>query len=540
MADFTIGQLPAASALTGTELVEYQQGGESRQGAISVLRDWVLSGGGRFLTGITAPGGGDGSNGDVWLDTAANTIYGPKAEGAWPAGVSLVGPAGPAGSGGLAEGEITLSRVPSGVSEGRVIVAPGTGADWDVLIREIGNVIHVPGDATHPYRMFYSGSPDPYTGTNVGIGWASSTDGITWTKQGQLTLGRAAEDPYAVLVGGTVYLYVEDKADVPFRNIRLYTSTDMATWTDEGDVLDIGTGWEAQDVSSPVVWVEDGTWHMLYEGRSADNWGAVGHATSADGIAWVKDASNPVLTGDNPAAGFTDPELRWARAVVPDDICKVDGVYILTGHALVARGGALQAVQNGWFACVATSRDLLVWEDAVQHPISVPGNEGIMLLPGRDRAAYVPVSGGIAEGNTAGAPLVSVILREGTTQTGFTSGSYQKKVFERPLTSVGSAWDEATHTFTAPRSGLYQFIYTQSFSPSSTGRLSVRFSFPSLGIFGSGFSGDFGFGTAAVLATANTAIWLAAGETACFEAYAQNGVVSNGLGPADASIIQLM
>jgi chitodextrinase len=49
--------------------------------------------------GTVAPAAGTGNDGDFYINTATNMLYGPKAAGAWPAGVSLVGPQGPAGSG---------------------------------------------------------------------------------------------------------------------------------------------------------------------------------------------------------------------------------------------------------------------------------------------------------------------------------------------------------------------------------------------------------------------------------------------------------
>jgi hypothetical protein len=52
------------------------------------------------LNGATAPNNNQGVNGDFFINTATNTIYGPKANGAWPAGVSLVGPQGPTGAAG--------------------------------------------------------------------------------------------------------------------------------------------------------------------------------------------------------------------------------------------------------------------------------------------------------------------------------------------------------------------------------------------------------------------------------------------------------
>lgn len=51
------------------------------------------------LNGTTAPGSGLGANGDFYINTATDEIYGPKTGGAWGSPTSLIGPAGPAGSG---------------------------------------------------------------------------------------------------------------------------------------------------------------------------------------------------------------------------------------------------------------------------------------------------------------------------------------------------------------------------------------------------------------------------------------------------------
>ena len=41
--------------------------------------------GGELLSGPAAPTAGDGANGDFWLDTSTNDLYGPKENAAWPA-----------------------------------------------------------------------------------------------------------------------------------------------------------------------------------------------------------------------------------------------------------------------------------------------------------------------------------------------------------------------------------------------------------------------------------------------------------------------
>jgi hypothetical protein len=45
-----------------------------------------------LLNGTAPPTAGDGVDDDFWIDTTAWFIYGPKAAGAWPAGVSMIGP----------------------------------------------------------------------------------------------------------------------------------------------------------------------------------------------------------------------------------------------------------------------------------------------------------------------------------------------------------------------------------------------------------------------------------------------------------------
>lgn len=60
------------------------------------------------LNGTTAPTSAIGVNGDFYINTATNLLYGPKAGGTWPAGVSLVGPTGATGAMGL-QGPIGLT-----------------------------------------------------------------------------------------------------------------------------------------------------------------------------------------------------------------------------------------------------------------------------------------------------------------------------------------------------------------------------------------------------------------------------------------------
>lgn len=77
--------------------------------------------GSQLLSATVPPTPSDGSDDDHLIDTNTNTLYGPKAGGAWPAGVSLVGPQGPSG----------LS-VPPGGASGKVL-KKASATDYDYI-----------------------------------------------------------------------------------------------------------------------------------------------------------------------------------------------------------------------------------------------------------------------------------------------------------------------------------------------------------------------------------------------------------------------
>jgi hypothetical protein len=98
-----------------------------------------------ILNGAGAPDATIGHDGDFYLDTAANVLYGPKANGSWPAnGVSLVGAPGPAGPQGL------VGPLGPAGADGHTILngtgAPGVsvGHDGDFYLDTIADVLYGP------------------------------------------------------------------------------------------------------------------------------------------------------------------------------------------------------------------------------------------------------------------------------------------------------------------------------------------------------------------------------------------------------------
>lgn len=214
------------------------------------------------------------------------------------------------------------------------------GSFDDSGFREQGNILYDPNGGDRTYAMTYTG----YQGTYVAgdtlsfVGAAFSRDGINWTRYGQL-LTLPSEDPYIVKVGDTYHLYYEDKTRIVSgghlwmeNGIGHAISTDLVNWTYDPDpnknrVFGMAPGWESQDTSSPVVWVEDGKWYMLYEGRGSNNPGQIGLAWSDDGLNWTRSPANPIIV--------QAPHGQWDDAAcVPDDIRKINGVYWIIYHGI--------------------------------------------------------------------------------------------------------------------------------------------------------------------------------------------------------------
>lgn len=351
---------------------------------------------------------------------------------------------------------------PRGLKKIDIIVPVGGPGEWDEKIREIGNILYDPDDPGKEYKLFYSGYQGDYLGNNVYVGYAYSSDGKIWTKGGQLNIGRSAEDPYVVKHNGIYYLYVEDKEVVPFRNIRLFTSTDFVNWTDQGVVLDVGTGWESQDVSSPTVFVEDGIFYMFYEGRAPGQEGAVGLATSQDGITWTKYNNNPVVKPNNPDY-FANPDIHWTVSVVPDDIKVIGEFYQMKIHVQMKNHIGIEK----WVPGILISKNKTSWVDCLGLPISVPDSKNVMI----DTIMFAPDGlyifadeSGIWRGLAVENKSLTYI-RNTVHHTGLSTNQWSKvDWFDEVIIDSRSEFDVATQKFVAKYSGLYSFKVRVTFA----------------------------------------------------------------------------
>ncbi len=107
--------------------------------------------GSTVLNGTGAPASTVGNNGDFYLDTAADVLYGPKAGGTWPAtGTSLVGTPGPAGATGPAGPQgLTGPQGPAGADGSTLLNGTGApavsvGHDGDFYLDTAADVLYGP------------------------------------------------------------------------------------------------------------------------------------------------------------------------------------------------------------------------------------------------------------------------------------------------------------------------------------------------------------------------------------------------------------
>ncbi len=153
-----------------------------------------------ILNGSGPPGGGTGVNGDFYIDTSGNQIYGPKAAGSWPAGVSLVGPTGSTGAAG-AQGNAGPQ-----VSA----INPQTGATYTFLNTDCTKLVTFNRATAIAVTLPQAGSGGQFLTTcgiqvvNLGVGTATITPTTSTINLGStvaLTTGQSA----VIISDGTNY-----------------------------------------------------------------------------------------------------------------------------------------------------------------------------------------------------------------------------------------------------------------------------------------------------------------------------------------------
>ena len=203
------------------------------------------------------------------------------------------------------------------------------------------------------YKMWY--------GSNLKIGYATSSDGITWTKESSPVLEQTGGqwdsnrvDNCSVIKNGSTYMmwYTNEYS------VGLATSSDGITWTKEATnpVMDRGAGgqWDDVLIIDICVILVGSTYKIWYQASDGSNY-RIGLATSSDGITWTKEATNPVLDYGAGLVGVLSPFV----------ILNDDGMYMLWYSGNIASGQDIR---------YATSSDGITWTKEPINPIMSKGS----------------------------------------------------------------------------------------------------------------------------------------------------------------------
>lgn len=304
------------------------------------------------------------------------------------------------------------------------VLCAGPSGEWDDQRLGISSVLF---DGSS-YQMWYTA--DSVGGYINNIGYATSADGITWTKY---------DDP--------------STPDQPF--------------AESDPVLSPGApgSWDDDRVAMPCVILIDTVYHMWYMGADNPdpNAGAIGHAISIDGITWEKDENNPVLNVGPP--GSWEDEWVWDPCVVFDG-----NAYHMWYYAWNGIGGINDQVQIGH--ATAPHPDS-VWTKDPDNPV-LSWENGRWDYP-RVQAPSVIYDGNIFHMWYSAGKTLEYRIGYATSEDGSQWTKYQAN----PVLEPGSAgsWDD---TFVGLCSVIdsagskYKMWYTGG---NSTGKLCVGYAF---------------------------------------------------------------
>jgi predicted GH43/DUF377 family glycosyl hydrolase len=242
----------------------------------------------------------------------------------------------------------TWTRANSGAA-----VLQGTPAAFDANGVSGADVVYDATDLVAPYKMWYSGQ----SGVFGGIGYATSTDGITWTKftnGGALPVpvldhgapGSAdsfsAADP-SVLKDGSTWKMWYTGDDSNKRRIAYATSPDGVSWTKGGKVIapeDPGASANiAFGAFSPTVWKTNSGFSMLLTGRKIVGGNVyatkIMESTSTDGLTWT--GPSPALNPSGVNTNFDYSNLN-APDLLYDPVAAKPYLLYYSGNTIDANG----------------------------------------------------------------------------------------------------------------------------------------------------------------------------------------------------------
>ena len=215
-------------------------------------------------------------------------------------------------------------------SSNSLVLTPGEIGSWDDYSVGVGCVIK----DGNSYLMYYEGNSDPYGYWHIGL--ATSTDGVNWTKHSTpVCMGDYNEPqlhPGSVLKINNQYLMYytfRNPNSYHFHNIGMAVSSDGVNWVKNSNnpILTNSQEWEGSGIYYPSVIYENNLFKMVYMNTTAN---AFGMATSTDGFIWNKSNSNPFFTKEQTSNNWAYRDIAYPNFIKLNNEYRI---YYSGGHS---------------------------------------------------------------------------------------------------------------------------------------------------------------------------------------------------------------
>jgi hypothetical protein len=193
--------------------------------------------------GTTDPASSTGANGDFYINTATNMLFGPKASGNWPTGVSLVGPTGATGATGAAGAQGIQGLTGATGAQGAQGIQGQTGATGPApsgtgIVTVSSGTLQTPGELTGDVTTSGAG-----LATSIATGAVTSAKILDGTIATADVADAAITDAKIVGVAGTkVSGDISGNAANVTGTVAVVNGGTGLTSTPENGQIDIGNG----------------------------------------------------------------------------------------------------------------------------------------------------------------------------------------------------------------------------------------------------------------------------------------------------------
>lgn len=202
-----------------------------------------------------------------------------------------------------------------------VVIAPGSAGSWNEAIVESPAIFW---DASiGKYRMVFTGYNAGPTAAAIGcatsanlIGpWDQSADNPILAGSGSGADSAGCTGPLVWYENGTYHLFYIGLTATGYeggaKSLCLATSTDFSTWTRHGAVISpSGSGWRAAAIWHPSIVKRGSTYYLFFNATGTSE--TIGYATSMDLLAWtVDDVNSPLISAGTgwESANVGDPSV---------------------------------------------------------------------------------------------------------------------------------------------------------------------------------------------------------------------------------------